>query len=193
MKKTKKEGLLKSIYFDDISLEQAMDGQIEIEYLLKNLEPYKAQRPEKTKSKEETLKNASKFLKRRSTITFGFENIFPLPKQQLYQHEEWTDEEKGEEFIPQEERLKNIVEKEKSINNELFREYFKYQNLCNMLQNLNCSKNTDRNKIQVNLIKSTLSDLKNKIKNMSENEERIENQMLKRFLILMKHIIKDKD
>ena len=39
-----------------------------MEYLLKNLEAYKAQRPDKIKSEEETLKNASKFLKGRSMI-----------------------------------------------------------------------------------------------------------------------------
>ena len=41
-----------------------------MEYLLKNLEAYKAQRPDKIKSEEETLKNGSKFLKGRSMITF---------------------------------------------------------------------------------------------------------------------------
>ena len=43
-----------------------------------------------------------------------------------------------------------------------------------MFENLYSTKNKERNKIQVNLIKSALTDLKNKIKNMSDNEKRIE-------------------
>ena len=56
----------------------------------------------------------------------------------------------------------------------MFREYFKYQDLSYMLENLNCTKNKERNKIQVNLIKRALTDLKNKIKNMSENKTEFE-------------------
>ena len=43
-----------------------------------------------------------------------------------------------------------------------------------MLENLNSTKNTHRNKIQVNLIESALTDLKNKIKNTSKIENSIE-------------------
>ena len=75
---------------------------------------------------------------------------------------------------PPKNRSKIIAEKEKSINSELFREYFKYQNPSYMFENLYSTKNKERNKIQVNLIKSALTDLKNKIKNMSDNEKRIE-------------------
>ena len=43
-----------------------------------------------------------------------------------------------------------------------------------MLENFNGTKNTERNKIQANLIKNALTDLKNKIKNMSEIEIKFE-------------------
>ena len=43
-----------------------------------------------------------------------------------------------------------------------------------MLRELNETKDTYRNKIQVNLIKSELTDLRKKIKNMFEDEKRIE-------------------
>ena len=43
-----------------------------------------------------------------------------------------------------------------------------------MYGNLNSTKSTERNKIQVNLIKRALTNLKNRTKNMSENEKRIE-------------------
>ena len=73
------------------------------------------------------------------------------------------------------EKLKRLTHlKRRNINDELFREYFKYQDLSYMVQNLNCTKNKERNKIQVNLIKRALTDLKNKIKNMSENKTEFE-------------------
>ena len=40
-----------------------------------------------------------------------------------------------------------------------------------MYENLNSKKNTERIKIQVKLIESTLTYSKNKIKNMSKNEK----------------------
>ena len=43
-----------------------------------------------------------------------------------------------------------------------------------MYEKLNSTKNIERNEIQVGLIKSALTDLKNRIKNMSENGKRIE-------------------
>ena len=59
------------------------------------------------------------------------------------------------------------------MNNELFKDYFKYQSPSYMHENWNNTKNTERNEIQVDLIKSALTDLKNRIKNMSEDEKRI--------------------
>ena len=43
-----------------------------------------------------------------------------------------------------------------------------------MYKNLNDTKNTERNKIQLDLIKNALTDLKNRIKNMFENGKIIE-------------------
>ena len=48
---------------------------------------------DKIKSKEEVLKNARIFYRGRNLIVYTFEkNIFPLPKEEPYQHEEWTEE-----------------------------------------------------------------------------------------------------
>ena len=43
-----------------------------------------------------------------------------------------------------------------------------------MYENLNSTKSAERNQIQTDIIKSALTDLKSKIKNMSENEKRME-------------------
>ena len=96
------------------------------------------------------------------------ENIFPLPKKEMSQHEECAKEEKREQCITPKEILEIISEEEKSINNDLFRYYFKYQNQSYMYENLNNTKSTERNKFQVNWMKI---DLKNRFKNMFEDEK----------------------
>ena len=65
---------------------------------------------------------------------------------------------KEEEYIPPK-KSKIIAEKEKNINGELFKEYFKYQNQKYTYESLKNTKSTERNKIQVNLIKSALTNL----------------------------------
>ena len=88
--------------------------------------------------------------------------------------------------------------KGRDINDELFRGYFKYQELSHMFENLKNKKDTQRNENQVNLIKRALTDFKNKIKNMSKYEIEIEQLndikiLLKKFLSLINKINKDKD
>ena len=68
---------------------------------------------------------------------------------------------------------KLVVEKDKIINKELFTQYFKFQILIDMLKDLYKAKNTDKTKIQVDLIKSRLEKLKDGINRMSENEIKI--------------------
>ena len=63
------------------------------------------------------------------------------------QHEEWTEEERGKEYILSEKRSEIIAEEKQGINNDLFRDYFKYQNPSYMYENLNSTKNTERNKL----------------------------------------------
>ena len=43
------------------------------------------------------------------------------------QHEEWPEEGKEKEYIPPKEIAEIIAEKERSINDEFFRDYVKYQ------------------------------------------------------------------
>ena len=56
-------------------------------------------------------------------------------------------------YFHHEKRDRLIDVKRTNINDELFREYFKYQDPDYLLDNLNDTKHTERNKIQVNLIK----------------------------------------
>ena len=56
----------------------------------------------------------------------------------------------------------------------MFREYFKYQDPDSILKDLNSTRNTERNNIQVALIRGALTDFNNKINSVSENEIRFE-------------------
>ena len=69
---------------------------------------------------------------------------------------------------------KQDVQKDKIINKELFEQYFRYQSLVDMQKDLCKTKNTDRNKIQVDLIKIRLEKFKGDINRMSEDEIEIE-------------------
>ena len=156
---------IRSIYFDDISLKQTTIKQEEIEYLIKNLKDYKPRNPVKIKSRAEVSKNVEMFSQGRNMIIVAFEEIiFSLPKKEMLQYQEWTEQEKGKEYTPSEKRSEIIPEEEEGISNDLFRDYFKYQNPCHLYKTLNSTKNTERNPIQADLTKIALTDLKNKIK-----------------------------
>ena len=59
---------IRSIYFDDISLEQAIEKQNEMEYLLRNLEACKPRNSDNIKSKEEVCENAGIFIQDRDLV-----------------------------------------------------------------------------------------------------------------------------
>ena len=65
--------------------------------------------------------------------------------------------------------MDEIQRKEQNINNDLFKKYFTiYQSPSNIYNILNKVKNTKENDIRVNLIKSSLVDLKKDIGNTSK-------------------------
>ena len=67
-----------------------------------------------------------------------------------------------------------VNEKERGINNEILQKLFKYQRPSGMLKDLYKINDKCRNNDLVNVIKGGLSDLKNEIKNISEEEKEIE-------------------
>ena len=69
------------------------------------------------------------------------------------------------------EKLNRLINlKRRDINGNLFRKYFRYQDPDDMLENLNSTRNTERNNIQLASINNTLTGFRNKIESMSENE-----------------------
>ena len=66
--------------------------------------------------------------------------------------------------------IKQITDKEKDINDEVFKKYFKVQMPSDMLVFLNKNNDTEMKNQLVNLINSGLKDLKEEIKKMSKAE-----------------------
>ena len=70
--------------------------------------------------------------------------------------------------------IKQIIDEETNINDDLFNKYFKFQRPSDMLILLNKTNDTEKNNKLINLIISGLKDLKEEIKKMSE--AKIENE-----------------
>ena len=70
--------------------------------------------------------------------------------------------------------IKEIIDEETNINDDLFNKYFKFQRPSDMFMLLNKTNDTEKNNELVSLIKSGLKDLKEEIKKMSKAE--IENE-----------------
>ena len=75
---------------------------------------------------------------------------------------------KDKEFI------ENIDNKSKPINNSLFKEYFKFGSPADLAKQLYKIKNKNKNNELVNVIKSGIIDLRNKINKISKDEQEIE-------------------
>ena len=63
--------------------------------------------------------------------------------------------------------IKQIIDEETDINDDLFKKYFKFQRPSYMLMLLNKANDTEKNNKLVNLINSGLKDLKEEIKKIS--------------------------
>ena len=71
--------------------------------------------------------------------------------------------------ILRKQRFSEIVKRETMINNNLFKEYFKYLSPSNMYKNLNTTTDIEENKTTVNKIKHNLADLMVDIENDPTN------------------------
>ena len=92
---------LEDIYFRDISLEQAMDKQREMEYLLRNLKAYSPKKTEKMNSKEDVLTNAEIFFKKETWLLLHFKMVsFHYLNKKCFNIRNGLKKKKGEEYIP---------------------------------------------------------------------------------------------
>ena len=88
--------LIRSIYYVDVLLQQAIDKQYKIEALLRSLDAYRTQREGKKQSRKEFLDNAFKLFEDREMIIIYKCRFSIAYKITLYQE---GDEDKYKEFI----------------------------------------------------------------------------------------------
>ena len=96
------------------------------------------------------------------------------PKNQNQKLEKVQQKEQKRPEYTVDEFIKLMVEKEKSINMELLRQHFAFPSPSLIVKILYNVEDKKRNNELVNLIKSGLSDLKDEIKRISEDEIKIE-------------------
>ena len=103
--------------------------------------------------------------------------VYDEEEEEQTRYEEEENNIRNENSFIDYERLERLIDlKNKGVNDELFRKYFQVQDLGGLLEKLKKSKNnTERNEIQIALIKSGLRDLKKETEDMSEQEEKTEN------------------
>ena len=74
----------------------------------------------------------------------------------------------GERTKLRRQRFDEIVKKEKKVNLELFRYYFKYSSPSNMYKELNKTE-TEKNEVKIDFIENDIADLKKYIENVSKD------------------------
>ena len=130
---------------------------------------YKPKNSKQAKEKNNILESAEKFLDARKDIIGFFEKgIFPY-KGNVFK----TKEKKSEEEIKDDYKkfIEYIENGSKGINYDLFKDYFNFVVPSALAKKLYGIKNKNKSNKFVNVIKSGLSDLKDKIKEISEDKK----------------------
>ena len=109
---------------------------------------------------------------RKDIISFFKKRIFPHKGNVFKTKEEESEEESEEERTKK--IIKYIENESKSINYDLFKKHFNFVVPSALIKQSYEIKNKNKNNGLVNVIKSGLSDLKDEIKKMSEDEKEIE-------------------
>ena len=96
----------------------------------------------------------------------------PSPVESLALSSSFQSKEKAKNIVS--ELNRQVVEKNKIINKELFKKYFRFQDLVSKQTELYKTKNTDKKNKLVNVMKSGLRDLRRDIEEMSDDVKEIE-------------------
>ena len=164
-----------------MTIREAEKKQDEFDGMLGGLTTHSAKKKEYMEAKNKLLNNAKYFYKGREKIIEGFKNgIFPLNYNEEEGQTRYEEEEnniRNKNGLIDYKGLERLIDlKNKGTNDKLVRKYFQVQDLGALLEKLKKSKsNTKRSYIQVALIKNGLTDLKEEIKDMSEQEKETEN------------------
>ena len=144
----------------------------------KNVEGIKNFLPKRFKNdinedQKRILLNGMKLFDTRNAIVGLFKNVF-IKSSDFQSAAKIEQKSKSEESLTErtklrKQKLNEIAKNKKEINLEFFGKYLNYSSPVDMYKSLNESINTARNKIEVNLIKSILTDLKKDTENMPKD------------------------
>ena len=194
--------LASNIYRDKNLLKDAENKQSNIKILLKKLRNYNPTKPKNIKPKEETLSAAEKLLNNRQDVIDAFKTgIFPYIDGSRIKKE--SEEESGGESEEESEQkklekikddFKKFIEyignESKSINRDLFKDFSDFWVPIALAKKLYETKNKRNNSKLVNTIKDRWSHLKDKVKEMSEDEKETEEP--DRILKILEQILNSK-
>ena len=157
----------------EITLDKAIEGQAELKELINKLNDYSPRISKKAKEKNSVLKSARKLFDARDEIIDPFrKGIFPYKGSAFRTKEEESGEESEEESAENKlEKIKHdykkfieyIENESKEINHQLFKDHFYSSVPCALTKKIYKTKNKKENDKLVNVIKSGLIDLENKI------------------------------
>ena len=164
---------IEKIHNYEITLDEARNNQTELGLLINKLNnDYNPKLPKKVEEKNNVLKSARKLLDARKHIDFFEKGIFPYKDNVFKTKEEKSEKESEEERFKK--FIKYIENESMSINYDLFKKYFNFAVPSALVKQLYETKNRKKSNGLVNVIKSGLSDLKDEIKEMPEDEIEVE-------------------
>ena len=173
--------LFRDLYYKKMTIDNAKIKQNEFYSKLTVLSNYTPKAQKYIESKNKLLDNEKNFHKGRKEITEGFKNgIFPLQSDDEFEEQQTSKKVNKKEppIKPTKTDVNElnelIIKEETSVDRELFKNYFKSQMPGAMFKTLYNLNDRKKNNLLVNTTKSGLSDLKNEIKKMSEDEIKTE-------------------
>ena len=176
------EELVRELYYKKMTIDNAEHMPDEFNSILNFLSNYTPRDQKCIEAKNNLLNNVKNFYEGREKIIKGFKDgIFLLNRYNEFEEEQQTSKKSNKKEPPNKPTKTNvnelneiIIKKETDISKELFKNYFNFQMPTTMLKTLCNLNDKNENNQLVNLIKKELSDLKNEIKKMPEDEIKTE-------------------
>ena len=162
------------IYNKDFTLQEAEDNQEKLNILSKKLNNnYNLVNKIKTKERNDTLKSEKNLFHIREEIIRAFKRV-------IFRYiDGYKVDEESDEELDKNKFFKGIENESKGINYALFEKHFSVIAPIVLVKTLFKTKDKIKNNDLVNVIKSGLHDLKDKIEKMSEDKKKMKNQIEK--------------
>ena len=162
------------IYNKDFTLQEAEDNQQKLNILSKKLNNnYNLVNKIKTKERNDTLKSEKNLFHIREEIIRAFKRV-------IFRYiDGYKVDEESDEELDKNKFFKGIENESKGINYALFEKHFSVIAPIVLVKTLFKTKDKIKNNDLVNVIKSGLYDLKDKIEKMSEDKKKMKNQIEK--------------